>query len=632
MTRILKIAFAALIALTALQSDSSARELPGPPVTFIEHPPEIDGKLDLGLRIIPEREFGRTISTDDRSRAADAAYRLAYGAEFLYLYIEVEADTIISRDRAYQNGDGFHIAITASCYGGRRTDEFYVLGFSPQTDLARSWQRKFIWYHNVDLSMARLRDAEFETHIEDGRVGMETLIPWSELYPYHPWISDAIGFNLCYVQAVGSEDKIYHFVVPDRYFQSEQSRRRYAVLRFEEPRLSAGWQCYATLEKNHLFSGDSVIANIALMAAEPQFVDVRFRLTSGEGDPLKPSLVQLEAGTCLVQKTFFLGMESLDPGGYRVNWSPRSDRFDHDIGMTVLPDIDPADLINRVGSMSFALSRGSRNTVLFKADKLKDDLQALRPYETAADIRFAIYDILSIIEAAEDGRDILAERTGTFRRAYLSDVDNTFQPYSVKVPKNFDRSRSYPLLVFLHGSGQDDRGALDAEWTRGDIIELAPSGRGTSNCYTVDNAQDDIREAIDDVIANYPIDTNRIVLAGFSMGGYGVYRTYYEMPKRFRALAVFSGIPDLADKWLERGEHPNFLVPKYLEPYENVEVFIFHGRQDRNAPYEDTERLVRLLQKHGADVQFVIEEDKGHQFPGHETLDSYYDWLYRVIR
>lgn len=632
MSNILKIALATFVVLTALQSDSNARELPGPPVTFLEHTPEIDGQLDLGLRIIPEREFSRIIGTNDRSRAADATYRLAYGAEFLYVYIEIEADTIISRDRAYQNGDGFHLAITAPRYGGRRTDEFYVLGFSPQADLARSWQRKFVWYHNVDLSMTRLRDAEFETHIKDGTVGMEALIPWSELYPYHPWISDAIGFNLCYVQAVGSEDKIYHFVVPDRYFQSEQSNRRYAVLRFEEPRLSDGWQCYATLEKNHLFWGDSVIANIALIAAEPQIVDIRFRLTSGEGDPLMPSVVNLKAGRGLEQKTFFLGMESLDPGGYRVNWSPRSDRFDHDIGMTVLPDIDPADLINRVGKLTFDLSRGSWNTILFKADKLKDDLQALRPYETAADIRFAIYDLLAIIEAAEDGRDILAERTGIFRRAYLSEVDNTFQPYSVHIPESFDRTRTYPLFVFLHGSGQDDRGALEADWTKGDFIELAPSGRGTSNCYTVDNAQDDIREAINDVIANYPIDTNRIVLAGFSMGGYGVYRTFYEMPERFRALAVFSGIPDLADKWLERGEHPNFFHPKYLEPFENVEMFIFHGRQDRNAPYEDTERLVSLLREHGAEVRFVVEEDKGHQFPGHETMGAYYDWLYHVIR
>jgi len=621
---------ALIVAVCAIKA--TPRQLPGPPVSFLEYTPEIDGSLDPNLETLPERMFTRTIGTNGITQAADVSYRLAYGAEFLYLFIEMDVDTFVTRDRAYQNGDGFHIAITTPQGNNQPTDEFYVLGFSPQTDPARNWQRKFVWYRNIDLAMTRLRDTECEVAAQNGKVGFEALIPWSELYPYHPWISNNIGFNLCFVQAVGTDDKIYHFVVPDRYLQSEQSKRRYARLKFEEPKLSDGWQCYATLERNHLFSGDSLIANIALIAAESQTVDIRFTITSGEGDLLKPSIVNLNAGTTLVQKTYFLGMEPLDPGGYRINWSQRSDRFDHDIGLTVLPVIDPADLINCIGMLTHALSKGSRNTALFMTDKLKSDLEALKPYETAANIRFATYDILDIIESAEDGTDILAEKTGTFRRAYLSEIDNTYQPYSVKIPKDFNRSKYYPLFVFLHGSGQDDRGALEADWTRGDFIEIAPNGRGTSNCFTTDLAQDDIREAIDDVIANYPIDTNRIILAGFSMGGYGVYRTFFEMPHRFRALAVFSGIPDLADKWLEKGVHPNFLVPRYLAPFDGIDLFVFHGRQDRNAPFEDTDRLIRLLEMHGANVDFRVEDDKGHQFPGPEITRDYYNWLTRVIR
>ena len=35
---------------------------------------------------------------------------------------------------------------------------------------------------------------------------------------------------------------------------------------------------------------------------------------------------------------------------------------------------------------------------------------------------------------------------------------------------------------------------------------------------------------------NYSLDTTRIVLSGFSMGGYGVYRTFWESPEMFEAL------------------------------------------------------------------------------------------------
>jgi hypothetical protein len=43
-----------------------------------------------------------------------------------------------------------------------------------------------------------------------------------------------------------------------------------------------------------------------------------------------------------------------------------------------------------------------------------------------------------------------------------------------------------------------------------------------SNAYPIDHAQEDIA----DVCRHYPIDQSNIVLARFSMGGYGVYRTH----------------------------------------------------------------------------------------------------------
>jgi dienelactone hydrolase len=84
-------------------------------------------------------------------------------------------------------------------------------------------------------------------------------------------------------------------------------------------------------------------------------------------------------------------------------------------------------------------------------------------------------------------------------------------------------------------------------------IDGMTDGRGTSNCFTDDGAETDVREAIEDVIKNYPVNASEIILAGFSMGGYGAYRIYYEYPAMFKGIAVFPGHPNLATKWLGSG-------------------------------------------------------------------------------
>ena len=169
----------------------------------------------------------------------------------------------------------------------------------------------------------------------------------------------------------------------------------------------------------------------------------------------------------------------------------------------------------------------------------------------------------------------------------------------------------------------DDRGQLNDLRTPGYCIELAPRGRGTSTNYCEDHAQDDIREAMADVMANYAVDKDNIILTGVSMGGYGVYRTFHENPKAYKALAVFSGHTRMGDI--------NFLEKEYLKSFKDVEIFIYHGGRDRNCPTEETLEIVELLKDAGAKVGFHLEEDKGHDMPSPKTLSAYYDWLKKML-
>ncbi|MBD3225579.1 MAG: prolyl oligopeptidase family serine peptidase, partial [Caldithrix sp.] len=206
----------------------------------------------------------------------------------------------------------------------------------------------------------------------------------------------------------------------------------------------------------------------------------------------------------------------------------------------------------------------------------------------------------------------------------------TLQPYLIFIPSDYTGERRYPLMVFLHGSGTDERSLSHKNVRRfipPGFIALAPRGRGTSNCFSTQYAQHDIMESMQAVIHDYSIDTNRVLLAGFSMGGYGVYRTYYEQGKHFRAAAVFSGHPDLANRWSGKNNHPDFRQSAYLKPFQSLPMFIFHGQKDRNTPFELTQTLIDQLIKTGARVTWIIEEETGHSLPEEANWQRYYRWV-----
>ena len=112
------------------------------------------------------------------------------------------------------------------------------------------------------------------------------------------------------------------------------------------------------------------------------------------------------------------------------------------------------------------------------------------------------------------------------------------------------------------------------------------------------------------------------------MGGYGVYRTFYEQPQLFRAIAVISGHPDLARVWNNNPEEINFLDEKNLSIFKGISAYIFHGEKDMNCPYYMTVQLVNKLKSIGCDVTFDTS-NVGHSGIPPEMQQSFFDWLNR---
>lgn len=325
---------------------------------------------------------------------------------------------------------------------------------------------------------------------------------------------------------------------------------------------------------------------------------------------------------------------NLPAGGYVASWLSQNNESKGESGFSILQSFDPEALKRRLEDAGRALSPGSRTTLEFMIEEVATDLQELYPYEKAAAQRIRIARLIDYVEKAEAGSDRFAAQREFVRMAYRSKLDDTLQPYMVWIPKDFDPGRKYPLLVFLHGSASTEtniRGWRDL--IPEGFIGLGPRGRGPSNCYSWDNAQTDVAEAVQAVKENFPIDERNVLLTGFSMGGYGVYRTFYEAPQTYRGIAVFSGMPTIR---FDPAEYPDakvvdFTRPENIKKFKGVPVFIFHGKRDLNVPYDATERFVAQLERAGAPVQFHAEADKGHEGPSDETIHAFLAWVDTVL-
>lgn len=601
-------------------AQSSKLEIP-----FLRDVPAIDGLPDAAANSAEWRNFTIVQKTSEQYSDVAVRYKIGYNYSALYLLIESDSDSLICRDRAYQNGDGFHLVV-AKPTADTTTREFNVLRFSPANRAKRILAQKGFWYYNVDLSGKGLGAAtQFVCQSAGGKTYFELLLPWSEIPPYHPLFSRQIGLNLCFVKAIGQKEKNYYFLKYDERIQSEQSSRKYLLADFgnRDEKIQPFTQMQA--ERNNIQQNDSLRVRIVTLSDMAGSWNCFFALKSADNYMYTYWRKEISVCNGLTNRQVVLSTANLLPGGYKLVWKC-SDNSEGEIPLTILPVISLDQELNKLAAIKSKISDGDYTTLLFAIRNLTSDYEQIKAYETAGNIRERFAKYRSLLKQLAEGKKTFDTTEVAFRRAFVSGIDQTLQPYSNRLPKGFDRSRKYPLFVMLHGSGSDDQNMLDPGMTNESCIEIAPNGRGTSNCFTADGAEVDVKEAIDDAIRNYPVDEAKIIIGGFSMGGYGAYRLFYEYPHLFKAVAVFSGNPSLANKWIGEG-YPDFLDMKYLKPFRNIPVFIYHSKNDLNCPYDLTLQLIEKLNKAGAKTNFVTSEESGHVVLNKEQEALFRQWL-----
>lgn len=193
--------------------------------------------------------------------------------------------------------------------------------------------------------------------------------------------------------------------------------------------------------------------------------------------------------------------------------------------------------------------------------------------------------------------------------------------YLMFLPENYgNEHQRWPLIVFLHGAGARGNDPQKVKRRHGPpkIVEKQkdfPFIVVSPQCPKDDFWSDRVEVLInllDDIVARYKVDTERIYLTGLSMGGYGTWSLAYEYPERFAAIAPICG------------GGKRFMAPKLKD----IPIWVFHGAKDEAVPLEESERMVDAIRKHGGNVKLTIYPNAGHD-SWTQTYDNQqlYDWF-----
>lgn len=203
--------------------------------------------------------------------------------------------------------------------------------------------------------------------------------------------------------------------------------------------------------------------------------------------------------------------------------------------------------------------------------------------------------------------------------------------YLLWTPDGYDPAQTYPLLIYLHGSGAngDDLPAFaDAarrpaplEDRPGDfpflvLMPRSPTGVEWSDELAV------LDDLLDHIVDSYPVDTRRIYLSGYGMGGAGVWGWGSYRPDRFAALVPVAGY------WpIDSATRLGLKICNLAD----TPVYAFHSKEDMNVGYALTSGLVSTLERCGGSGEITLRTFRGisHYTTRTRALDSVklYRWL-----
>jgi predicted esterase len=266
-----------------------------------------------------------------------------------------------------------------------------------------------------------------------------------------------------------------------------------------------------------------------------------------------------------------------------------------------------------------------QSTFTFTYDRDSDRIQGWQtiprmdgswgPIELTRDRSFHVY---------KDYAQYLADKR-IYPIEYQDDIFPLFygRGYLLYLPEGYedDTEQTWPLLIFLHGSG--DRGdnlLLLAKASpfmmireQGPLPFIIVAPLLSTSEYYVSFPESYMDGVLEQALADYRVDKSRIYVTGLSMGGEATYRFALHRPDTFAAVAPLAAYLPSSPP---------------MESIKELPVWAIHGAGDTVIPVSVAQQPVDGLKQVGGNVRFDVLEGHDHDVWTDTYSDPlFYDWL-----
>jgi predicted peptidase len=218
------------------------------------------------------------------------------------------------------------------------------------------------------------------------------------------------------------------------------------------------------------------------------------------------------------------------------------------------------------------------------------------------------------------------------------DRDLCYRLYIPKIKKNV----RYPLIVSLHGAaerGSDNLRQIDGiastfisrkiqrknpafvfipqcpentQWLNTGFTKI-PFGHYEQSSIPESPEMKMVIAVINQLIAQYPIDSGRIYIGGFSMGASGTWDIISRHPDLFAAAFVMAGVSDTST----------------AEKIKEIPVWAFNGSLDHIAPPSLNTEMYSAIIRAGGNCKLTVYDKTGH-YCVHQAMKEpgFIEWLF----
>jgi predicted peptidase len=217
-----------------------------------------------------------------------------------------------------------------------------------------------------------------------------------------------------------------------------------------------------------------------------------------------------------------------------------------------------------------------------------------------------------------------AEATTGFLDKVHKDADGTEHKYVVFIPHDYKGDKEYPVILFLHGSGETkgDKGGKmpvqvgigtgikQREKTFPFIVVIPQSEKRTWQADSPDAQR--ALAMLDETCKSYKTDKHRVYLTGLSMGGFGTWSLAVKYPEKWAAIVPICGRGDV----------------KSAEKIKELPCWCFHGDADPTVKVDGSRSMIEAIKSAGGKPKYTEYPGVGHNsWDKAYATDELYTWL-----